>query len=94
MSRKRTHDPDFYSTEAALEELEDPEEAETPIVYDMGVKNVYPKKGDFYTGSFELDKSVTKTAQVMTKVNAFFEGHKTQICLSLGTFFRLDRRTI
>ena len=79
--------PDFYSTEAALEELEDPEEADTPIVYDMGVKNVYPKKGNFYQGTFELDKAVTKTAQVMTKVNAFFEGHKPQICLSLGTFF-------
>ena len=79
--------PDFYSTEAALEELEDPEEAETPILFDMGVKNVYPKKADFYPGTFELDKAVTKTAQVMTKVNAFFEGHKPQICLSLGTFF-------
>ncbi len=54
--------------------------ADTDKLSAMGFAN-------FYTGSFELDKAVTKTAQVMTKVNAFFEGHKPQICLSLGTFF-------
>ena len=90
--------PDFYSTEAAIEQLEDPEEANTPIVYKLGVKNVYPKIEKFYFGSFELDKTVTKTAKLITTVNAFFEGHKPQICLHLGMFFdwtdnRFDAQT-
>ncbi len=79
--------PDLYSTEAALENLEDPEQGNTLVTYDVYMKNVFVKKDDFYPGTFELDKAVTKTATLISSANAFFEGHKPDICPHLAAFF-------
>ena len=79
--------PDFYSIEAAVEDLEDPEVKNTPIGYDIVLKATFLSKPSLYPETFELEKSVTKTQALTLKVNAFFEAHKPDPCIHLGGFF-------
>ena len=79
--------PDFYSTEAALEDLEDPEVQNTPIEYEIVLKQTFLSKPSLYPETFELDKAITKTQVLPQKVNDFFEAHKPSGCLHLGAFF-------
>ena len=65
--------PNFYSLEATVEDLEDPEVMNTPIEYGIMFKLTFKDKNSLYLGTFELDKSIIKTAVVAQKINEFFE---------------------
>jgi|694.fasta_scaffold32524_13 hypothetical protein len=85
--------PNFYSLEATVEDLEDPEVMNTPIEYGIMFKLTFKDKNSLYLGTFELDKSIIKTAVVAQKINEFFEAHKPSACLHLGIFFDwIDKR--
>ena len=79
--------PDFYSLEAAAEDLDDPEVMNTPIIYEILLKLTFLKQPSLYPETFELDKLVTKPTVLVQKVNDFFEAHKPNPCIHLGAFF-------
>ena len=79
--------PDFYSIEAAMEDLDDPDVMNTPIEYEIGFKSTFLSKPSLYPETFELDKTIVKTQVLPQKVNEFFEAHKPSCCVHLGSFF-------
>ena len=46
--------PDFYSTEAAVESLTDPEENNTPINYEIALKAFFESKPSLFPEKFEM----------------------------------------
>jgi hypothetical protein len=79
--------PDFYSIEAAVENLEDPDVMNTPINHEILLKASFLSKPSLYPETFELEKTVIKTQNVPLKINDFFEAHKPESCIHLGCFF-------
>ena len=79
--------PDFYSTEAALEELTNLEENNTPINYEIAFKAFFVSKPSLFPEKFEMPTNVTTTQDLIAKINAFFEAHKPAACKHLGAFF-------
>ena len=79
--------PDFYSIEAAFENLDDPDVMNTPINYEILLKATFLSKPSLYPETFEMEKTVIKTQNVALKVNDFFEAHKPEPCIHLGGFF-------
>ena len=79
--------PDFYSTEAAIENLEDPEEKSSPINYEIQLKASFLRKSSLYPEEFVMPNSVTTTGELAVQINAFFEVHKPAAVSRLGCFF-------
>ena len=79
--------PDFYSTEAAIENLEDPEEKNSLINYEMKLNVSFQRKPSLFPEEFVMPISVTTTGELAAQINAFFEVHKPAAVSRLGCFF-------
>ena len=79
--------PDFYSLEAAYEDLDDPDVLNTPIKYNLQLKTIFTHSTSLHPDEFVFPKSFKKHSDLLQQANAFFEGKKPSICKHLGAFF-------
>jgi hypothetical protein len=79
--------PDFYSLEAAFEDLDDPDIINTPIAYKLQFKTIFISNVSLHPDEFWFPKSYKKHSDLLDKLNTFFEAKKPSICPHLGCFF-------
>ena len=79
--------PDFYSLEAAYEDLDDPDVLNTPIKYSLQLTTIFTNNSSLHPDEFWLPKSYKKHSDLLEKVNTFFEAKKPSICKHLGAFY-------
>ena len=80
--------PDFYSKEAQAENLDNQEELDTRIDYEVYFKIIFESTPPFYPDTYILaPREVPTTVKLAEAVNDFFEIHKPAVATRLGLFF-------
>ena len=78
--------PDFYSLEALVEGIDDPDVYNTLIHYELQFKTNFLDKPNFYPDEYVLPATVTTVMELVKSVNEFFEAHKPTVASRLGFF--------
>ena len=91
-SRRRFHfnelhlTPDYYSLEAEAMEIDADPEIERTSEWDVKVKISYSEPKTVYGSSYEHSPSLTKTSDLLAKLNAHFESKKPDFALTTPFF--------
>lgn len=78
--------PDFYSLEALVEGIDDPDVYNTLIHYELQFKTNFLDKPNFYPDEYVLPATVTTVMELVKSINEFFEAHKPTVASRLGFF--------